>query len=70
MTAKTTTERQQNRRRLLNEAACHLGYTSWGKLETAVINKEAIIIAYTVTDTGSLEYPTAPATAPQPAPTA
>lgn len=37
MTALTTTERQQNRRRLLNQAAQALGYDTWAKYETAII---------------------------------
>ena len=34
----TQTRRQQKRRAALNEAAQNLGFESWSKLETAVIN--------------------------------
>ncbi len=37
---KARRNRQRKRRQALNEAAKLLGYESWGKLETAVINSE------------------------------
>ena len=39
----TTTKRQANRRRLLNQAAQSLGFSAWGKLETAVIRDQIIL---------------------------
>jgi len=35
----TSTRRQKRRREKLNQAAQELGFESWGKLETAIINQ-------------------------------
>lgn len=42
MTAQTTTERQAKRRQKLNEIAQQAGYKTWGKFETATIEKGKI----------------------------
>lgn len=41
---KTSADKQRTRRQQLNEAAAEVGYNSWSKLETAVINGKASIV--------------------------
>lgn len=41
----TRKQRQQRRRAALNEAARRLGYASWARLETAVINGQVTLTA-------------------------
>ena len=40
----TSVSRQQRRRDALNQAANSLGYKTWSKLETAVINQEVKLV--------------------------
>jgi len=44
MIDKTITQRQRKRRQALNLAAQKLGYPTWGKLETDIINKKINLI--------------------------
>lgn len=49
MKQKDNAERQAKRRQALNDVAKELGFASWGKFETAVINDKVYITVVKVT---------------------